>query len=1375
MSSFNLEEIFRQEEKVLCRALRDSNIPKIVAEDTEIFLGLIGDLFPSVDVPRLQDKNFEALIKKSLLAQRLQAEDSFILKIVQFEELLQIRHSVFILGSCAVGKTKCWTTLAETYKLQNKKIQYQVISPKSITTRELYGYIHPASREWKDGIFSTIMRDLVAIPNTEPKWIVLDGDIDALWVESLNTVMDDNKILTLASNERIPLMPYMRLVFEIGDLKYASPATVSRAGIIYINETDVGWLAYSASWVELRESSLERSTLTVLFEKYVPPVLEAMRKQLKTVTPVADMSVVQTICRLLDALLSEYYTSPGCKVNTANAALIQQQGSSGGAQGEGGKIVDYFKDILEYFFIFATIWASGGTMFKDQLTDHRKQFTKFWKTEFSKGITFPAIGEVFDYYVAINDETGEPRWQTWDDKLTPYVHDDEALPSQVHVETIETYRLHYMLERLVKNGHPVLFCGPAGSGKTSLLKSMVGSLNDQEYGSASIALNYYTTSMLLQTIMESYLEKKVGRRYGPVGNRKLIYIIDDLNMPQVDTYGTQQPLTLIRLHRDYLFWFDREKLTIKEITNCQYLASMNPYSGSFSVDPRLQWHFSTFSVDFPSDENLKQIYGSLLRGHFTREEAGFPHGVSKAWEAITNALLKIHSKVSSSFLPTAIKFHYMFNLRDLTNITEGLMRATRDTIKTTPQLIQLLIHECARVYCDRMVTMEDKEAYSKLVEEVVMADLQNIVPPKDPNDEGAAKGRPKSQPGGVMASQPIAVDMKDVFQKDEENNALPILFSNFALGVGDGRYGQIPDYDKLYPLLRDALEQHNEVNAVMDLVLFRDAMEHVCRISRIITTGDALLVGVGGSGKQSLAKLAAYINSYEVFQITISSTYDIPDFRADLQQLYIKTGLKGIPTMFLFTDTQIVNEEFCVYINDLLSSGNICGLFPPEEEDNIINGVRSEAKSAGIPETRENLYNYFISKVKQNLHVVLGFSPIGEAFRVRARKFPALVTCTTIDWFQAWPHEALVSVGKRFLGELEISPELKDSVSLFMADANGLVNQMSIAYDQVERRKAYTTPKSFLELISLYIKLLHGRRREIYDQIERLEQGNTKLEKTEEDVSELKKALVEQQKIVDERKKAADELLEVVEKDAAFVGERQQEAMVEAEKTAEVEREVTAKEEVARNELGKAEPAIEAAQAALNTLNKNNLVELRSFASPSAEIVNVMGAVMCLLDTPGKLPKDRSWKAAKNVMGSIDTFLNRLQNYDKDNIHDVNFAAAKKYTSDPNFTGEFIRSKSVAAAGICEWARNIVSYNEIYKIVLPLREAAAEAATQLEAARKKYKAVMDNVSKLNKKLQTLKDQFDKGMLPVKRYLCVYVYMFFALKRSFTQNTNRLVH
>ena len=85
------------------------------------------------------------------------------------------------------------------------------------------------------------MRDLANMTNDSPKWIVLDGDIDPMWIESLNTVMDDNKVLTLASNERIPLTPTMRLLFEISHLRTATPATVSRAGILFINPADVGW------------------------------------------------------------------------------------------------------------------------------------------------------------------------------------------------------------------------------------------------------------------------------------------------------------------------------------------------------------------------------------------------------------------------------------------------------------------------------------------------------------------------------------------------------------------------------------------------------------------------------------------------------------------------------------------------------------------------------------------------------------------------------------------------------------------------------------------------------------------------------------------------------------------------------------------------------------------------------------------------------------------------------------------------------------------------------------------------------------------------------------------------------------------------------
>merc|ERR1719390_49126 len=118
------------------------------------------------------------------------------------------------------------------------------------------------------------------------KWVVLDGDIDALWIESMNTVMDDNKVLTLVSNERIPLTAAMRMVFEVNSLKNASPATVSRAGILYINEADIGWRPFMESWVSQREEEVERTYLPGLFDKYIETTVELIRKGFKKVTPV---------------------------------------------------------------------------------------------------------------------------------------------------------------------------------------------------------------------------------------------------------------------------------------------------------------------------------------------------------------------------------------------------------------------------------------------------------------------------------------------------------------------------------------------------------------------------------------------------------------------------------------------------------------------------------------------------------------------------------------------------------------------------------------------------------------------------------------------------------------------------------------------------------------------------------------------------------------------------------------------------------------------------------------------------------------------------------------------------------------------------------
>jgi dynein heavy chain len=161
------------------------------------------------------------------------------------------------------------------------------LNPKVTSTNELYGVVLLATREWKDGLLSKTMRSLGQIPDTNPKWIILDGDLDANWIESMNSVMDDNKLLTLASNERIPLKPHMRMIFEIRDLRFATPATVSRAGILFISDSAGSqWRSYVKSWIKKMKFNNEvKADLQMLFDKYVPKTLFHCAKSFVHVIP----------------------------------------------------------------------------------------------------------------------------------------------------------------------------------------------------------------------------------------------------------------------------------------------------------------------------------------------------------------------------------------------------------------------------------------------------------------------------------------------------------------------------------------------------------------------------------------------------------------------------------------------------------------------------------------------------------------------------------------------------------------------------------------------------------------------------------------------------------------------------------------------------------------------------------------------------------------------------------------------------------------------------------------------------------------------------------------------------------------------------------
>ncbi|KAK3861449.1 hypothetical protein Pcinc_032598 [Petrolisthes cinctipes] len=577
--------------------------------------------------------------------------------------------------------------------------------------------------------------------------------------------------------------------------------------------------------------------------------------------------------------------------------------------------------------------------------------------------------------------------------------------------------------------------------------------------------------------------------------------------------------------------------------------------------------------------------------------------------------------------------------------------------------------------------------------------------------------------------------------------AKPNVFCHFARGVGEPRYLPIKSWVDLNTTLLDALTTYNELNAAMNLVLFEDAMAHVCRINRILECprGNALLVGVGGSGKQSLARLAAFISGLEVFQITLTKDYGIQELRSDLANLYLRAGLKNLGTVFLMTDAHIPDEKFLVLINDLLASGEIPDLFPEDEVENIVSSVRNEVKSTGQQDTRDNCWRFFIDRVRKNLKMVLCFSPVGSALRVRARQFPAIISCTTIDWFHEWPQEALVNVSETFLANIEYLPEvLRESVSKFMAYVHGSVNDMSRLYLTNDRRYNYTTPKTFLGFISLYSSLLTTKHKDLQAKIERLMNGLEKLRTTSAQANALKAKLATQEVELQKKNEEADKLIRIVEAETAKVSKENEVANEEKRRVAIIETEVAKRRKECEEDLVKAEPALVAAKEALHTLNKANLTELKSFGSPPSGVSSVTAAVMVLLAPNGKIPKERSWKAGKMMMAKVDQFLDQLINYNKEDIHPDIIKAIQPYLENPEFNPDFIRSKSVAAAGLCSWVINIIRFFEVYCDVEPKRRALEEANAELAAAQNRLTSITSKIKSLEEQLGYLRAEFDKA-------------------------------
>ena len=1140
---------------------------------------------------------------------------------------------------------------------------------------------------------------------------------------------------------------------------HCSPATVSRGGVVYVNAEDVGWRPFLDSWVSGLPATL-RGGLGALVAKYTEPILAEAARPGSTwggggLAPTPPIAHVTTLTRLVGAVLAKWME--GGDSSPAPSTFSSPPPSS---------------RLLEAHFAWAAAWAFGGGLACDPppgsppgTPSPSASFSAWWAFEWGRpggGAPLPAgvsifecvvdesvgglvpVGKAGGAIVALPTPSSSPA-----DPYAPLVQPLSAaavgaanyLPGTAPITptSLSTARAH-VARLLLGAGCPVALVGPAGCGKSGALRSVFRDLQAEADGailSAAIPCHAGTGAAAVQAALESRLEKRAGTRWGPVaGAWAALFFVDDANAPLPDKYGTQAGCELLRQALDAGGWYDTSTRAgaagagaFKQVAGLRLAAALNPAAGSFTLPPRLARHFSLLAVGTPGGRDLVAMHAPVLAAHAGR---AMPAAAASALAArMVGASAAVIAGAAAAFVPSASAPHYSFTARDVGTVVSGLLTAHPASLATSATALRLWAHELDRAVRDRLASVGEWGRYE---EGLVAAAVTHF---------GGEGGGGVADVAGTLAS--------------------PRLFTRLRAPRGEGEVAAEDELDGPPPLAETSLEEVRAAlverggPAAAGLVLFDEAVLHAARLVGVLERpgGHALLVGVGGWGKQSLARLAARVVGADLASPPVggggagaaASSSSAPDaaaaadFKAALAPLYTKAGARGRHVVLLVTDTHLREPGILAALNDQLARGWVSGVGSADEVEAWRAAARPDVKEAGILDTPDSCWEAFVARLRARLHVVASLSPAGAGLRARLRAAPALGAVPALHWFHPWTGGALASVAARFMADtlgVALPPSHQVAASAFFVAAHASAGSACAATAATTGRRTYVTPKSFLAALGQYASLLTAFRTRLSTQRSRLEAGVSKIAAAREQVDSLRAALVVEQEVVSNRAAETAALIKSIGVEKAAADKAAESGRADEEAAAALAAEVSAVQAECAADLAAAEPAVAAAMAALNSLDKASLGELKSFGSPSPDVVAVVVACMVLTAPGGRLPKDTSWAAAKRYMGNVNDFLKSLLAFDKGSIPLPCVEAVEQdFIALPGFNPDSVRVKSAAAAGLCAWVTNIVRYFRLHQVIAPKRAAATAASTRLAAAEAKLSGIRADVARIRERVARL--------------------------------------
>ncbi|KIL70572.1 hypothetical protein M378DRAFT_94916 [Amanita muscaria Koide BX008] len=1315
------------EQIILIQSVTETIVPKLVADDVPLLTSLLADVFPGVDYMPVDLETLREQILKVCGERRLVHGERWIAKILQLYQIQKIQHGLMMVGPSGTGKTNAWQVLlAALERLDGIEGVAYVIDPKAMHKDALYGTLDPTTREWTDGLFTHVLRKIVDDVRGESgkrHWIIFDGDVDPEWVENLNSVLDDNKLLTLPNGERLNLPPNVRIMFEVEHLRYATLATVSRCGMIWFSDDIIEPSMVYRNYLStletvpldaddddsgdfpLRRADGPESTSSAHLEtqKTVAAILESYFADDDLVS--SALAFAESIEHIMDFTITRALNTLFSLLNKTVRNIIEYNNQHPDFPLNLERVEQYVTKRL----LVALVWAFSG----DAKLDLRAEMGEFLRKH--TGIDLPPFGpgtSLIDFDVQVS--SGE--WIAWQSRVPVIeIEPHSVTASDVVVPTVDTIRHEDVLYSWLTEHKPLLLCGPPGSGKTMTLFSALRKLPDMEV----VGLNFSsaTTPELIMKTFEQYCEFRKtpnGVILSPVQiGRWLIIFCDEINLPATDKYGTQRVISFIRqLVECGGYWRTSDMAWVK-LERIQFVGACNPPTdpGRVPLNHRFLRHAPLVMVDYPGEISLKQIYGTYNRAvlKVVPNLRAYP-------EPLTDAMVDFYL-ASQKHFTTDTQAHYVYSPRELTRWVRGIYEAIRPLeVLSVEGLVRVWAHEALRLFQDRLVTEEERAWTDERIDMVALEHFPTI-------DQDEALGR-------------------------------PILFSNWT----SKNYVPV-DREVLREYTKARLRVFYEEELDVPLVLFNDVLDHVLRIDRVFrqVQGHLLLIGVSGSGKTTLSRFVAWMNGLSIFQIKVSNKYTGEDFDDDLRTVLRRAGCKGEKICFIMDESNVLDSGFLERMNTLLANAEVPGLFEGDEHAALMTACKEGSQRDGLMlDSPEELYRWFTQQVAKNLHVVFTMNPPENGLASRAATSPALFNRCVLDWFGDWSDQAFFQVGMEFTQSLDLdlqsySPPLHFPLAyrgLVMpplhrtAVVNALVHvhtslhQINQRLSRRQGRYNYVTPRHYLDFINQYVRLYTEKRDELEEQQRHLHVGLDKLKDTVTQVEELRKSLASKRSQLEAKNAEANEKLKRMVADQQEAEQKKavsieiQAALVEQDRT------IQQRRQVVMADLADAEPAVLEAQSAVSNIKRQHLQEVRSMANPPEAVKLAMESVCTLLGH-----KLEGWRSVQGIIRR-DDFIQRIVNFDTTQMtKQLRELMKKDFLSRPSYNFETVQRASRACGPLVKWAIAQVRFSEILDKVEPLRNEVQSLETQAETTKKQAKETIKMIAELEAKIATYKDEY----------------------------------